>query len=134
MNMSMLEESHRKLIEHLEEVRYSPITIHRYEYLVGYVLQRNGEGGMAWKSYGDVNDSLVAKGLAPSTLANYRSILGGIQGFHLRGDYPDESPHNNLFATDRRKGMAPEFAALQIPANPHPVVPRPNPGLHVIQG
>ena len=54
MNMSILEESHRKLIEHLEEVGYSPITIHRYEYLVGYVLQRNGEGGMAWKSYGDV--------------------------------------------------------------------------------
>lgn len=112
MDMTKLEESHRDLIGHLEEVGYSPITVHRYEYLVGYTLQGNGEEGVMWDSYADVYDSLVEKGLAPSTLANYRSILGGIQGFHLRGEYPDESPHNNLFATDRRGSLAPEFAAL----------------------
>ena len=112
MDTTRLEESHRELIGHLEEVGYSPITVHRYEYLIGYVLQRNGEEGVMWDSYADVYDTLVEKGLAPSTLANYRSILGGIQGFHLRGEYPDETPHNHLFATDRRGNIAPEFASL----------------------
>ena len=112
MDTTRLEESHRELIGHLEEAGYSPISVHRYEYLVDYVLRHNGEEGVIWDSYADVYDSLVEKGLAPSTLANYRSILGGIQGFHLRGEYPDETPHNHLFATDRRGSMAPEFASL----------------------
>ena len=112
MNVTKLEESRHELIGHLVEVGYSPITTHRYKAMVGYILAHNDDEGTVWSSYEDVYRSLEAKGLAPTTLANYRSVLGGIQGFHLRGEYPDESPHNNLVAYNPREGLPAEFEEL----------------------
>ena len=87
MNMQNLRGNYPKLLSNMADNGYSKDYLHRLNAEINRIL--SAANSKNWQSYADIYTEYVEAPLSPTRLRRKRCLLGIIEHFDVRGQYPN---------------------------------------------
>ena len=109
MDMTNLSNTYESLLSHMESHGYSDCYIRQTRSEVDWIL--GNASGNTWNSYNDIYEQQVSTGTPTSKLHIIRSVLGAIEAFDARGEFPNGRP-KPLFANNTYLNLCLEYKEI----------------------